>query len=130
MTVLQVDDADYASAAHDGHGEECFIAVFREFVEELETRIGCGVLGNRDRFLMFGDPSGNSLPDAKLKTIDDVRVGILGSAKDEFIAFEHVDEAGVTLYEGSGKVDDTSKNIMKVVGRAEANGDLMKHINV
>jgi len=99
-------------------------------VEKLEARIEGGTFGNGDRFEVLGDPSGNSLPHAEFQAINNFRVRILGSAKDKFVAFEHVDEAGITLYKGSGKIDNTAKNLMKTIGRAEADRDFMEYINM
>jgi hypothetical protein len=130
MAMLQVDDADHASTAHDRHRQESFVTVFWKLVKKLKARIVSGTLGNGHWLAVLSDPSSNSLPNAKLQSINDIRVRILGSAKDQFIAFEHIDKAGVTLYEGSGKINNTCKNLMKAIGRTQADGDLMEHVNM
>jgi hypothetical protein len=130
MAMLQVQDADHASSGHKRNGKKGLVTVFRKFVKKLETRIVGGSFRNGHGFAVFCDPSGNSLPDAELQAINDFSMRIFGSAKDKFVAFEHVDEAGVTLYKGSRKIDNTRKNLMKAIGRAEADGDFMKDINM
>ena len=130
MAMLQVDDADDTSTAHDRHRQKSFVTVFRKLVKKLKARIVSCALGNGHGFAVLSHPSGNSLPDAQLQAINDIRMRILGSAKDQFIAFEHIDEAGVTLYEGSGKLNNTRKNFMKAIGRTEADGDLMEHVDM
>lgn len=99
-------------------------------MKKLEARIVRCALRNRDAFAVLGDPSRDSLPYSQLQAIDDIRMRVLGSAKDEFIAFGHIDEAGVTLYEGRRELDDTSKNFMKTIGGAKPDGDVMEHIDV
>ena len=130
MAMLQVQHADHASSAHQWNREKSFVAVFGEFVEKLKPRVVRGALGDGDGFAVLGDPSGNSLPHAEFQAIDHFGMRILGSAKDEFVTFEHVDEAGVTLYKGSCKIHNTGKNLMKTIGRAEADGDVMEDINL
>jgi len=130
ITVLKVKHSDYASSAHQWNREKGFVTVFRELVEKLEAGIVCGTLGNGDGFKVLGDPSGNSLPDAELQTIDNFRMRVFGSPKDEFVAFQHIDKAGVTLYEGSGKIYNTGKNLMKAIGGTQTDRDFMKDINV
>ena len=130
MAVLQVQHADHASSAHERHREKRFVTVFRKLVEKLEAGIVCGSFRDRDWFAVLGDPSGNSLPYAEFQAIDNFGMRVLGSPKDEFITFERVDEAGVTLYKGSGEIDNTGKNLMKTIGRAEADGNFMKDINM
>jgi hypothetical protein len=99
-------------------------------VKKLKTRIVSSALRNRDGFKMLSDPSGNSLPHAEFQAIDDFRMRVLRSSKDKFIAFEYIDEAGVTLYKGCRKINHTGKNLMKSIGRAEADSNFMKDINI
>ena len=130
MAVLQIDYTDHASPAHDRHRQKSFVTVFRELVKKLKAGIVRGTLWDGNRFAVLSDPSCNSLPDAELQAIDGIRVRILGGAKDEFITFKHIDKTGVTFYEGSCEIDNASKNVMKAIGRAEAYGDFMEHINM
>ena len=65
LPVLQIEDADHAAPAHQGHGEKSFITVLGKFVEKLEARIVRSILGNCHRFAVLRDPSSNSLPDAQ-----------------------------------------------------------------
>ena len=61
--MLQVDHTHHAPARHQGHGEECFVSVFRQFVEELKARILGGVLRDRNRLAMFRYPAGDAFSD-------------------------------------------------------------------
>ena len=99
-------------------------------MKKLEAGIVSGAFGDGDGFEVLGDPSGDSLPYAEFQAIDNFRMRVLGSPKDEFVTFKHVDKARITLYEGSGKINNTGKNLMKTVGRAKADGDFMEDINM
>src|SRR5512141_1966548 len=99
-------------------------------MEELEARILGGAFGDGDRFEMLGHPSGNALPNPNLQTVDYVRVRILRGPQHKFIFFQNVNEAGIALYQGSGKIDDAAQNIMKTFGGAQPHADFMEYINV
>ena len=130
MAMLQVQHTDHASSAHQRNGEKRFVTVFWKFVKKLKPGIVRGSFGDCNRFAMLGDPSRNSLPYAELQAIDYFRMRVFGCAKDQFVAFEHVDKAGITLYKGSGKFNNASKNLMKAIGGVQADGDFMKDINM
>ena len=99
-------------------------------MEELEARILGGAFGDGYRFEMFGHPSGNALPDPNFQTVDYVSVGILRGPQHKLIFFEHINEAGIALYQGNGKIDDAAQNIMKCFGGAQPHADFMQYINV
>jgi hypothetical protein len=129
LAVLYIDDADGASAAEERDGEKGFVAVFREFVEELEARVLGSVTGNGHRFEMLGDPSGNALADLELETVEDFGVGVLGGSEDEFFVFQHVDKAGITLHEGGGELNDAVQDFMERIGGGHAAAEFVKEIN-
>jgi hypothetical protein len=128
LSVLQVDDADDAASAHERYGKECFVTVFGQFVKELEARIVRGFLGDGDGLMVFGDPSGNALPHAEFEAIDNFGMRILGGPQNQFVAFEHVDEARVTTHQTGGEFEDARENLVKSVGRTETHADFMEYI--
>jgi len=130
MAVLQIDHAYNASSREDRDRQECLVTIFRQFVEKLEPRVLGGALRNGNWLAMLSNPSGNSLPDAQFQTVDYFLVGILGCAKNQFVIFEDIQEAGVTFYEGRSKIHDTGQNLMKSLSRAEPHRDFMKYINM
>src|SRR5262249_58420172 len=62
VAVLEIDDADGAATAQQRNGKEGLIAVFGEFIEELEARVLKGVACDSHGLVVFGDPAGDSLP--------------------------------------------------------------------
>jgi hypothetical protein len=128
LPVLQIDDANYAAPAHQGHGEKSLIAVFGKFVEKLEARIVRGVLRDRHRFAVFRDPSRDSLADTQFQAIDHFRVGILRRPQDEFIGFEHIDEAGIAFHKRGRKIDNPGKNFMESVCRIQTHRNFMQYV--
>src|SRR5580765_3369766 len=106
LAILQIDDAHRAAAAQQRNRQEGFVAVFGEFIEELEALILKGVARDGHGLMVFGDPSGNSLPQAQREMADFVGMRILGGAQDEFVFFKHEDEAGVEASHGGGKIDN------------------------
>jgi len=105
LAVLDVDDADGAPTAEEGHGEESFVAVFREFVEELEAWVLGSITGDGYGFEMLGDPSSDALADMELEAVDDFGVGVLGGAEDEFFVLQHINEARIALDQCGGELD-------------------------
>jgi hypothetical protein len=130
LAMLQVDDANDATAAHQWNGQKRFVTVFRQFVEKLEARIVSGLFWNRNGLAVLGDPSGNTLPDAEFEAVDGFRMRVLGGAQDQFIAFKNVDEAGIAFHQSGGKFDDAGKHFVKSVARSQAHANLMEYINV
>jgi len=130
LAMLQVDDAHDAAAAHQGHREKRFVAVFRQFVEKLEARVMGRFLRDGHRLAMFRDPSSNALPDAEFQAVDHVRMRALGGAQDEFVAFENINEAGVALHQSRGKFDHAGQNFVESVCGTEPNTDFVQYIYV
>ena len=128
LPVLQIDDTDHSAPAHQGHGEKSLIAVFGKFVKKLEARIVRGVLRDGHRFAVLRDPSRDSLPDAQFQTIDHFRMWILRRPQDEFIAFEHIDEAGIALHKRGRKIDNPGKNFVEIVGRVQTDRNFMQYV--
>jgi len=128
LAVLQVDDAHDAAAAHQGHREKRFVAVFRQLVEKLEAGVMGSFLGDGHRFAMLRNPSGNALPDAEFQAVDHVLVRVLGGAKDQFVAFQNINEAGVALHQSRGEFDDAAQNFVKSVCGTEPNTDFVQYI--
>src|SRR5580692_11736220 len=128
LAMLQVDDANHAPAAHQGHREKRLVAVFRQFVEKLEPWIVCRFFWNRNRLAMLRDPSGNALPDAQFQPVDHFRMWILRSPQHELIAFQNVNEAGVALDQRRSKFDHTAQNVVKSVRRTQPFADFMQYI--
>jgi hypothetical protein len=99
-------------------------------VEELEAWIVRCLLGNGYRFTMLCNPSRDALSDAKFEAVDDFRMRIFGCAKDQFIAFENVDQAGIALHESRSKIDDAVQNVIKSIGGPESLGNFVQYINM
>src|SRR5580704_15566696 len=129
LALLQVDDANHAPAAHQGHREKRLVAVFRQFVEKLEPWIVRGFFRDGDGLAMLRDPSGNALPDAQFQPVDHFRMWILRSPQNELVAFQNVNEAGVALDQRRSKFDHTAQNVVKSVRRTQAFADFVEYIN-
>jgi len=126
--VLQVDGAHYASAAHERHREKGLVAVFGEFVEELEARVVRGFFGDGDGRVVFGNPSGDALTDAKFEAIDDIGMRVFGCAEDEMLTLQYVNQAGIAFHEAGCEFDYLIQNFVKTVRRCEAAANLMKKV--
>ena len=72
LAMLQVDHAHYSAPAHQGHRQKCLVSIFRELMEKLKARIERCVFRNRNRFLVFRHPAGNSLPQAESEAINHI----------------------------------------------------------
>jgi hypothetical protein len=99
-------------------------------MKKLKAGIVGRVFRDGNRFAMLRDPSRNALSDAEFQAVDHIRMRVLGSAKDELIAFEYVDEAGVALDQRRSKFDYAGENVVKAVGSTEANTDFVQYIYV
>jgi hypothetical protein len=99
LAMLQIDYAYNPSSAHQWNRKKGFVTVFREFMKKLEPRILRCALGNGYGLTVLGNPSGNALADAKFQAIDHLWVRILRRPQDKFIAFEHINKAGITFHE-------------------------------
>jgi hypothetical protein len=128
LSVLQIDDTDHPAPAHQRHGEKSLITVFGKFVEKLEARIMGGVLRDRHRFAVLRDPSRDSLPDAQFQAIDHFRMWVFRRPQDKFIAFEHIEEAGIALYKRGCKIDNPGKNFMESVCRVQTGRNFMQYV--
>src|SRR5271163_4698737 len=118
--MLQVDRAYDASAAGQWHGEKCLVAVLGQFMEELESRIHCGLFGDRYRLVMFRNPARDALSHAEFEAVDNIRMRVLRSAQYEMVTFENIDEAGITLHQRRGEFHHPVKHVMKATSRRQA----------
>jgi len=96
----------------------------------LESRILRGALGNGNGFAVFRDPPRNALPDAEFQAVDNLGMRVLGGSKDEFVAFEYVDQAGIALDQCGSKFDNAAQNFVKSVCCTEADADFVEYINM
>jgi hypothetical protein len=130
VAVLDVDDADEPPAAERGNGEEGFIAVFRELVEETEARIFERAFGNGDRLDVFGDPFRDSLADVDLEVVDGFRMRIHGCAKNEAVALEGINPAGIAANDKGNEGNDLVEDVVQGVGNGDAFGDLVDKVDI
>ena len=112
------------------HRQERLVGIFGQFVEELETNVLGGVLGNRDRLVVLGDPSSDALPHAHFQAIDHFLVGIFGSAQDQFIALAHVDKTGIALHHRGSEFDDLRQVRVQSISRCDAAAYLVQDIDI
>ena len=105
-TMLEIDDAYDAASTHHRHGKESLVTVFWQFVEEAETGVERGLFRNRNRFVVLGDPAGDTFADAEFQAIDHFGMRIAGGAENKVLSFEHINEAGVALHQCGSEVDD------------------------
>jgi hypothetical protein len=99
-------------------------------VKELKTRIERGLLGYSHRLLVLGYPARNALPNAQFQPVDYFGMRILGSAKNEIIALQHIDQAGVALHQRSGEVDYAGKHIVKAIRCRQPIADFVQQIKM
>jgi len=104
--MLQVNHSHHSPAADQRHREQCFVAVFREFMKELKARILCCLFRNRHWLPVLSDPARDPLAQAQLQTAHNLGVRILGSAQDEFIALQNINQAGIALHQYGCKIDN------------------------
>jgi hypothetical protein len=128
--MLYVDHTHGPPARKNRNREECFVSIFWKFIEKLEANILGRILGNRNRFAVLRDPAGDALSHFQLKAIDDLGVGIFGSAQHELIVFDNVDKAGITFYEGRGKFNNLRQNFVQRVSRCHPATYVMEKINI
>jgi len=128
LPVLQVDDADGTSSAKERDGKEGLVAVFREFVEELEARVLRGIAGDGYGFEVLGDPSGDALADLELEAVEDFGVRILRGAEDKFFAFQYIDKTGIALDQGGSELYDAVQDFVEWVGGGHAAAEFVKEI--
>jgi hypothetical protein len=77
---------------------------------------------------VLGDPSGDALADLELEAVEDFGVGILGGAEDEFFVFQDVNEAGITLDQCGGELNDTVQDFVERVGGGHTAAEFVKEI--
>src|ERR1700727_1558224 len=129
LVMQQVKDSNDASATHQRHGEKCHVTVFCQLVEVLELRIvGCS-LWDSYRVTVFRHPSRDTLSDAKFQAANNPGMRVLRGPKDEFVAFEHVDQTGIAPHERGGKLNNAAQNLVESVTRAQADTDFVQHLN-
>ena len=66
LAVLEVDDADQLAAREHGHRQKRLVAILRQLVERLESRVLERARRHGDRLAMFGHPPGDALPTRSL----------------------------------------------------------------
>jgi len=128
LAVLQVDDTDHSSPAHQRHGKKCFITVFGQFVEKLKAGILRRLFGDGNGLAMFRHPSRNALPHAQFQAVDNFFVRVFGGAQNQLVAFENINQAGIALHQRSGKFNNAVQYIVKSIRRTEANTDFVEYI--
>ncbi len=130
LAALEIDDADEFVAAENGNGEEGLEAVLGKFAEREEAGILVGVAADGNGHFVFGDPASDAVADLELEAIDDFGVGIFGRAKDEFVFFENVDEAGIEFGDDGDEVNHFAKDFVERIGGGEAAADFVKEIDL
>jgi hypothetical protein len=99
-------------------------------VERLKTRIERCLFGNRHRLLMFCHPSRNTLPQPQFEAVNNIRMGILRCPQDEVLAFQHINQTGIALYQPGGEVDQTSEYLVEAICRRQLDANLVQQINM
>jgi hypothetical protein len=112
LTMLHVDDAHHAPARNHRNRQERMIAVFGQFGEGAEARISRGVALNYNRLAMPCDPACDALVERHAQAVYDFGMRILGSTQHQCVAFQHIDEAGVTAYKFGNKLDDLVEHLV------------------
>ncbi len=95
-------------------------------MKELKARVlGCFF---RDRYWleMFRHPAGDALSDAQFQTVDYLRMRVLRSSQHEFVAIEHVNQAGIALHQRRREIYDTAQNFVEPCRRAQPNANLVQ----
>jgi len=82
-------------------------------IEELETRILCGVARDGYGGAVFGDPAGDALADAQLQAIDYFLMGIFRGAQDEFFLVLDVDEARIAIHKRDSEFEHACENFVE-----------------
>jgi len=77
LAVLDVDHAGELVPAQNRHGQKRLKPVFGQFMDNLKTRIARRIAGDRHRFPVFGDPSGDSLTHADFQPVYNFLVRVL-----------------------------------------------------
>ena len=126
--MLQVDHAHHAPARHQRHGQECFISVLRQFMEELEAGILGSVFRDCDRFAMFRHPAGDALSHVQFQPVHNLRVRILGGAEQQFVILQHINQAGIALHQGRCKIHNPREHFVQRVGGSHLSAKRMKKI--
>ena len=114
LAVLQIDHAYDAASAKQRDREKRLIAVFRQLVKKLEARIVRRFFRNGNWLAVLRHPACNALSNAKFQAVDDVGVRVLRGAKNKFITFEDVDEAGVALDESARQIQQRDLELREI----------------
>ena len=77
---------------------------------------------------MFGNPTSDTFAKWDLEVVDDVGMGVFGSAQDQVAALQHIDEAGVAIHQVRNKFDDLIKNFVHRIGCSDAGSDIVQEI--
>lgn len=75
---------------------------------------------------MFGNPTSDTFAKWDLEVVDDVGMGVFGSAQDQHIAFKDVDETGVAAYEFGNNLHNFVQDIVQGIGGRNATAHGMK----
>src|ERR1035437_7702934 len=114
--MLHVDDAHYAIAAEDGHGEEGLKLVLGQFNEKLKARVLESVAPYRDGLAVLGNPAGDALSHGQLQPVHNIRMGIHGSAQYQIVVLKKVDQAGIAFHHSRHKCNHAVKNFVQLAG--------------
>src|SRR5882724_4626695 len=106
LSILQIDDADQTSSTYQRNGQESFKVILRQFVKHVETRIFTRALLHDNGFTPLRHPARDSLAQFQLQAIDQFRMRILGSSKNQLVMFKNIDKTGIALHNGDDKFDD------------------------
>jgi hypothetical protein len=127
--MLQIDGSHNPPAAEQRDGEKGFVTILGQFMEELESRILCRLFADRHRFVMFRHPARNALPHAQFEPVHNVGMSVPGSAQDQVLALEHIDEAGIALHQRRGKLHHPAQHFVESAGGRQPATNLMQQIN-
>ena len=127
--VLHVDNACHAIGGRDDRGrQECLVPVFRQVVEELETRVLAGVPRNGHGLGFPGHPPGDPLPDLERDVSDDAGMRVLRGAQDQALLgfVQQVDETRVPARDLDHEIDDLAQHLVQIQTAAYRLADLVE----
>ena len=79
---------------------------------------------------MFGNPTSDTFAKWDLEVVDDVGMGVFGSAQDQFIALAHVDKTGIALHHRGSEFDDLRQVMVQSISRRDAAAYFVQDIDI
>jgi hypothetical protein len=114
LTMVDIDYADYVSAANQGNRKERFVRVFDKSLETLEPAIGTRIGGERDYRMVLDHPTRYTFAGLEPYIAEVGLVGNLRSSQNNFVclALDQVDKTRVTICDLHRNSNDFAQHLV------------------